>query len=156
MERAHVEVDGAHLMAPRTGDDPGMTHTFVAPPTSMWAEARPPGDLSTSIMGRLTDWSESLSPLLLLQPVTAKTQETRGAMEAPLSRALIVGVGGRMSQPASTGHFVLVFVLEALGRVAPVEQIGQPLDRRAFPAPQLVGMHAALRSDLHDGLLLAQ
>ncbi len=28
--------------------------------------------------------------------------------------------------------------------------------QRALPAPQLVGMHPALRGDLHDGLLLAQ
>ena len=45
---AHVEVDGARMMAPKTGDYPGMTRTVVALPASAWADVRPPSGLSTS------------------------------------------------------------------------------------------------------------
>jgi len=64
MERAHVEVDNARMMTPKTGAYPKLTRTVVAPRASIRVDNAPSWWLVHFYMSKITDWSEALTVYL--------------------------------------------------------------------------------------------
>lgn len=61
MERAHVEVDNARMITPKTGAYPKLTRTIVAPCASIRGDNAPSWWLVHFYMSKVTDWSEALA-----------------------------------------------------------------------------------------------